>query len=55
MLFRINCKVAKDDPEKLVIPGILWVKIKEDNAIARAIFIGWWHWSIGIIWGNKIS
>lgn len=54
MKIKINCKSSKNDPEKLVTPGILWVKVKEDNIVAKAIFIGWWHWSIGILWANKL-
>lgn len=53
MKFKINCKASKDDPEKLVTPGIVWVNVEEDYGSGYGVFIGWWHWSIGILWGFK--
>lgn len=50
MRFRLCTHSAPNDPEKLVLPGVLYVRLDEGG---RGLFFGWWHWSIAILWASQ--
>lgn len=41
---------AKDDPEKLLTPAIVFCNLPpEDGWCAAGIAIGWWHWGVKLM------
>lgn len=53
MKYRFYCKIfnAHDDPEKLVLPSIVYVKQTKENISAHWVGIGWWHYGISFAIG----
>lgn len=41
---------AKDDPEKLVTPGIVYCTKEIDGRRGSVLALGWWDWSIKLLW-----
>lgn len=52
--FKIRFANAKNDPEKLVLPGIIYVHKKEDDIRVYWFGIGWWHYSLNIAISVKL-
>ena len=40
---------ATHDPEKMVLPGIIYVSKRDEVATAYALVFGWWDFHIGAI------
>ncbi len=44
---------ANNDPERLVLPGLVYASISHTDAISKirvaCIILGWWKWGVGII------
>ena len=38
-----------DDPERAVLPTIIYARRSNDIATSYCLAIGWWAWGIGII------
>lgn len=38
-----------DDPERAVLPAIIYAKRNDGIASSQILAIGWWAWGIGII------
>jgi hypothetical protein len=39
---------AKDDPEKVLLPTIVYVNSSDNLTTAHLLLLGWWDFSIGI-------
>lgn len=50
---RLKTTCARDDDEKLVTPGIVWVKKKDGNVVVYYIGVGWWHYAVALLIGLK--
>jgi len=40
---------TNEDPERAVLPTIIYAKRKAGMATSQVLAIGWWAWGIGII------
>lgn len=52
MRFRFKAGRAVSDPEKLVLPGILYASRRDESLIVRLIAIGWWDWHISLLFAS---
>lgn len=46
--FFVGDKTA-DDPERAVLPTIIYAKRSNGPATSRVLALGWWAWGFGII------
>lgn len=57
--FFLKAVAAKGDPEKLVLPGIIWIHKKDTHERGTAhvywIGIGWWHFAITFAVGLNLK
>lgn len=44
----LDAKAAKDDPEKLVTPGVVFCGKRIEGAAGFIIGAGWWHWCVAL-------
>lgn len=41
---------ARSDPEKAVLPAIIWTHVGDDQRAAYALSIGWWDFHVTLAW-----
>lgn len=51
--FKVDVSASKDDPQKLVLPGIVYTNATDEEMLSQnltgcVIQLGWWHWSINL-------
>lgn len=39
---------AAHDPEKLIVPGVVWASKELDGYWSCCLRFGWWHWFAGV-------
>lgn len=44
----ISFTYSPEDPEKAILPALIYTHAKEEDAIVHLISLGWWHWAINI-------
>lgn len=44
---------AKDDPEKAVLPALVYASEREGRVSVHMLALGWWDWSVSIRWHRK--
>lgn len=54
-LIQLRFVSAPDDPEKLVLPGLVYCspshpKFNEPRAGGFTLSLGWWHWCLRFKW-----
>lgn len=51
--FKLHAAIT--DPEKMVLPGIVYVRRTLEDFTGFNIAIGWWHWGahITVVWPVK--
>ena len=49
---RVKAGRAVNDPEKMVIPGIIYASRRSDTRTARILAFGWWDWHISVLWSR---
>jgi hypothetical protein len=57
-MIRVRFVAAADDPEKLVLPGIVYASGSIPPSAGRdyttrgfSLSFGWWHWCVSIFFG----
>jgi hypothetical protein len=40
---------TSDDPERAILPTLMYAARRNDIAYSQVLAIGWWAWGIGII------
>jgi hypothetical protein len=50
--FRIRYGKARKDPEKAVLPALVYTSIGGDGITVRAISIGWWDSHVTLSWAH---
>jgi hypothetical protein len=50
---KVKCGRAKADPEKAVLPAIVWCKSQVEHVTGYAICLGWWDWYIAFTWASN--
>jgi hypothetical protein len=50
--FRVKRGRAKSDPEKAVLPTIIFAEMVGVRAKVRAIAFGWWDFHITVLWSR---
>jgi len=50
---RLTYGRSKDDPEKLVTPGVLFCKKSGDGVTAYLLALGWWDFSVKLLWVRR--
>jgi hypothetical protein len=53
VVIRFATNAAEDDPQKLLLPGLVLTIIEDEDTKAEDVLIGilqfgWWHWSFDI-------
>lgn len=48
------------DPEKLVLPGVVWLsashpKYESFQLRGGAVLIGWWHWALAVFFATPVQ
>lgn len=51
--FKVSASRAVNDPEKAVLPAIIWTRVTGDNLTAYALSAGWWDWSVSLMWARR--
>jgi len=53
--FRSEFSYSKEDPEKLLLPGIIFINLSDpylensgDDIKGFMLCLGWWHWSLNL-------
>jgi len=46
---------ARNDPEKLVTPGVLFCKKEGMGVTAYLLAFGWWDFSIKLLWSRRTA
>lgn len=49
MQIRFRFDAAKADPEKLVLPGLVFVQRTLGDFSGFNVAIGWWHWGLHMV------
>ena len=49
MRIRFMASRAVEDPEKMVLPGIIFATKKDEHAQVWVVAAGWWDWSVKVL------
>jgi hypothetical protein len=55
MKIRIRAGRSEADPEKAVLPALIWASKRDDVAAAYSMTFGWWDFYVGILWGYLVA
>lgn len=53
MNFRVSAGKASSDPEKCVLPAIIYASNKSETNRVRVIAFGWWDWHVSFTFCGK--
>lgn len=48
-LLRVRCARARNDPEKMVLPGVIFCGKGDDQLYVFVIAFGWWDYHVSFI------
>lgn len=46
---------SKDDPEKAVLPAMIWASKTAGGLAAYSLSVGWWDWHITLLWSRRYA
>lgn len=44
---------ARHDPEKAVLPAIIWTRAGDHQLAAYALSFGWWDFHVTLMWSRR--
>lgn len=50
---KLTCGRAKDDPEKAVLPALIFTAKTDGGISAYALSLGWWDFHITLLWSRR--
>lgn len=51
---RVEFHRSTDDPEKLVLPGIVYCRKANDVHSVHVIALGWWDYHVSLFWNRRL-
>jgi hypothetical protein len=50
-----RCGAYRDDPEKLVLPSVVWLSGGDELHNGCSIAVGWWHFAatVTLLWKRR--
>lgn len=49
---RIDIGRSQNDPEKLIIPGLVYANRSDGRSTAHIIAVGWWDFHVSFMWSR---